>query len=252
MFTMIVKASSMKDLKAELLTAALHIDTDGEGATGVIQSEARRAILTETPFEKAEPAKTVKIAESLPVAPWRPLAQLAPAVEPSRSPEVASTTSQCLHQYDKRGIPWDERCHASTKAINSDGSWRSKRGMDPTILKQIEASLPRETLQSLPVYPSAPAVPAAPSMPVAQAASVQMPVRTDYQVPSAHTLNTFKAHLIRIMSDLITAKKITQEYAEQLKAHFQVKEFWELSKKEEAVSELFESFVQHGLIARAE
>lgn len=42
---------------------------------------------------------------------------------------------------DSRGLPWDERIHASTKATNGDGSWRNKRGVDKALLEAVEAEL---------------------------------------------------------------------------------------------------------------
>lgn len=32
---------------------------------------------------------------------------------------------------DKNGVAWDERFHASSKAVNADGTWRRKRGLSP-------------------------------------------------------------------------------------------------------------------------
>lgn len=55
---------------------------------------------------------------------------------------------------DARGIPWNGDYHASTKARNADGTWRTKRGVDKAKLEAWE-----KTLQpSMPV----PGVPAAP------------------------------------------------------------------------------------------
>jgi hypothetical protein len=42
---------------------------------------------------------------------------------------------------DSRGLPWDERIHASTKATNGDGSWRNKRGVDKALVEAVEAEL---------------------------------------------------------------------------------------------------------------
>jgi hypothetical protein len=42
---------------------------------------------------------------------------------------------------DSRGLPWDERIHAGTKATNADGSWRNKRGVDKALVETVEAEL---------------------------------------------------------------------------------------------------------------
>jgi hypothetical protein len=52
-------------------------------------------------------------------------------------------------QLDSRGLPWDRRIHASTKAINSDGTWRNMRGVDKDLLASVEQEL--RDVQALPV-----------------------------------------------------------------------------------------------------
>jgi hypothetical protein len=42
---------------------------------------------------------------------------------------------------DKLGLRWDERIHSSSKAINVDGTWRQRRGVDPRVVEQVEAEL---------------------------------------------------------------------------------------------------------------
>ncbi len=44
-------------------------------------------------------------------------------------------------EFDKRGMPWDERIHASSKSINADGTWRNKRGIDKDTLEAVEKEL---------------------------------------------------------------------------------------------------------------
>lgn len=46
---------------------------------------------------------------------------------------------------DAKGLPWDGRIHASSRAQNADGTWRQKRGVDPTAVTQVEAEL-RQTM----------------------------------------------------------------------------------------------------------
>jgi hypothetical protein len=44
-------------------------------------------------------------------------------------------------QLDKNGLPWDARIHASSKAINADGSWRAKKMVDAAVVATVEAEL---------------------------------------------------------------------------------------------------------------
>lgn len=41
---------------------------------------------------------------------------------------------------DKNGVPWLETVHAGTKALNADGTWRRKRGVDATVAAAAEAA----------------------------------------------------------------------------------------------------------------
>lgn len=56
---------------------------------------------------------------------------------------------------DSRGLPWDERIHASTKATNGDGSWRNKRGVDKALLEAVEAELAGGAVPNAPDAPAA-------------------------------------------------------------------------------------------------
>lgn len=41
---------------------------------------------------------------------------------------------------DKNGVPWLEAVHAGTKAMNNDGTWRAKRGVDKAVVAAAEAA----------------------------------------------------------------------------------------------------------------
>lgn len=53
----------------------------------------------------------------------------------AEEPEVESGDTS---EYDKAGFPWDERIHSSSKAVNKDGTWKLKRGVDKELVKQIQ------------------------------------------------------------------------------------------------------------------
>ena len=42
---------------------------------------------------------------------------------------------------DAKGLPWDERIHASSKALLTDGTWRYKRNLDENVRISVEAEL---------------------------------------------------------------------------------------------------------------
>lgn len=85
---------------------------------------------------------------------------------------------------DKNGLPWDERIHAKSKAINADGTWRRRKGVQDATVAAIEAELrgvapvaiPTGMPMTAPIpMPSAPA-PAPVAMPAPVPAPAVMPV----------------------------------------------------------------------------
>lgn len=62
------------------------------------------------------------------------------ALELSEEREQKSEAEE-VPEFDKRGMPWDERIHASSKSINADGTWRNKRGIDKETLEAVEKEL---------------------------------------------------------------------------------------------------------------
>lgn len=54
-------------------------------------------------------------------------------------PIVAASTPLLTH--DKRGMPWDGRIHASNRATKIGGEWKNRRGVDPALVAQVEATL---------------------------------------------------------------------------------------------------------------
>jgi len=88
-------------------------------------------------------------------APTTAFAQSAATTPPPAAPVVPPTASPAASgERDSKGMPWDGRIHASSKAKVADGSWRYKRGIDDAVIAPIEAEI-RAAL-------GAPAVAAAP------------------------------------------------------------------------------------------
>ena len=65
-------------------------------------------------------------------------------------------------ELDIKGVPWDERIHASTKSKVQSGEWKTKRGVDPATIAAVEAEAGDAAAPFvLPVAPLAPALPVA-------------------------------------------------------------------------------------------
>lgn len=87
---------------------------------------------------------------------------------------------------DSKGLPWDERIHASTKTQNKDGSWKRRKGVEDSLVEQVEAEYKSNTpaapvapsinaQSGVPAAPTPPAPPAPPAPPVATAPVEQPP-----------------------------------------------------------------------------
>ena len=161
---------------------------------------------------------------------------------------LAATPAVNMNDLDSEGLPWDERIHTSARTKVKDGSWKIKRGVTDLEANKIKATYrqvdvvghPMQTAPAVvhqapvqvvtPVVPQAPVVPALPTM------------------NSGHTVATFKAHFPLIIANLISEGKVTQDYVNQLKDYFKVDQIWMLDDNQKA--NLFESFVQYGLVTR--
>lgn len=92
------------------------------------------------------------------VAPVSTATPAPPPAAPSPAPSV---------ELDVSGLPWDARIHTGTKAKNSDGSWRAKRGVPADTITAVTAEL-RQVLAA----PAAPVVPLAAAPATAPTAAV--------------------------------------------------------------------------------
>lgn len=94
-----------------------------------------------------------------------------PAAPPTASPVVPGNA-----ELDAKGLPWDGRIHASSKAKVADGSWRMKRGVDDALVTQVTAE--QRAAQAAP-HPGADATaPAVVALPPGSAASLPWPFAT--------------------------------------------------------------------------
>lgn len=115
-----------------------------------------------------------KPADAVAPTPPAPVAPVAPTAPASTAPAAPTPNSEIAT--DNAGLPWDRRIHSESKSINkTDGLWRTKRGVDPELVKTVEAELralmtvpkpdpaPTHTVDPAPVAPTAPTAPVAPA-----------------------------------------------------------------------------------------
>lgn len=68
-----------------------------------------------------------------PPVPTFPAESAAAIREPGLAAQLPTT--------DKNGLPWDERIHSSSRAINADGTWRYRKNVPDEIKQVVEAEL---------------------------------------------------------------------------------------------------------------
>lgn len=64
-----------------------------------------------------------------------------PTPVPQPEPQDDEPTNDAPPATDKNGLPWDERIHAGTKALNADGTWKKRRGVDDATVAAVTAEL---------------------------------------------------------------------------------------------------------------
>jgi hypothetical protein len=259
MFKILIEGKTIKDLKANVdeFIREIEVFKSCDKITGSQEKiEEVAAKLPELPKDLAPE-----------VAPPISTIAVAPLSEPSKPPPISND-----YGVDSRGLPWDERIHSVTQAKNKNGTWRYKRGVEESQIKTVEAELATKVrgIQSesvaaspqVPVVPDVPAipqpaVPPAPSMshlnvvptpPVAVAPPPLPPPQP--AVPSAHTFETFKATLVPTLAKLVKDGKLSQEYLAQLCEHYKVDMLFKVT--EQQLHEVFEGFVQYGLIEKVQ
>lgn len=178
-------------------------------------------------------------------------------------------TDGAPEKLDSEGFPWDERIHSAGESKNKDGTWRVKRGVNPELIKQIQAEFkgvpyvpdPISTPAPVPVFAHVPKekvqdpvtkehnylpltapIPIA-AVPAAPLVAVPTPPNT-----VAYNYQSFKDNFFQAMTQLINLGKITQPYVQQLTEYYQLKQIWDITKNEVQCQNLFNNFVDTGLI----
>lgn len=165
-------------------------------------------------------------------------------------------------EVDTKGLPWDGRIHLATKKKNKDGTWTNRRGLDENTRFQVEQEL-RQGLAQAPsqVAPAQPIVSALVETqpePVVEQQAPPVQQQTDYDnfpkiegsIKPAHTLQSFKDNLTEVFAQLINQGKIDQNYIQQVKSYFKVKEVWNILANEKSCIELYEQFAVMGFITK--
>lgn len=89
-------------------------------------------------------------------------------------------------EFDKAGIPWDERIHASTKGMNQDGTWKRRRNTADVTYNIVMAELQaKSTAGQVPAAaPQVPASPAAAPVGIVDQGPVVIPATAPVPTPT--------------------------------------------------------------------
>lgn len=267
MYRIIISGKTPSELQRNLMALALEIDPQPEPSVDIPEPYKAPKTLTEKVIED-EASKFMNAPTPFPIPDGLPPVSMSavqpqPVATPSVAPQFPISQglpSRVGNQTDKRGVPWDERIHSSSKAMNADGSWRSRRGIAAEVIDQVEAQSKMGTVPTVPATPAAPPfvapVLAAVPPPIAQPAPIAAPVYENIPVPPpqvtkpAHSLETFKANFIATIAGLVNTGKVTQEYIRQICDYFKVAEIYMVMKDDVKTAELFNTFCEAGLITR--
>lgn len=120
----------------------------------------------------------------------------APVPQPVPGPNVTvtgdvdvevETVNDAPPATDKNGLPWDERIHAGTKALNGDGTWKKRRGVDDATVAAVTAELTGAAPATTPA-PQPEPTPAPAPTPAAQPETAPTPT----PVPSTNRIQDFQ------------------------------------------------------------
>lgn len=256
-FRVTIVGDSARDVRANMRE---YLGLDKE--PGPENPEEQEDFLTQAAEEGPPWAPPVKMsrADASPIDLAPPIAAVPlPFVPPPvASASTTSTTSvNTVAGVDSKGLPWDGRIHASSRALTKDGAWRYKRGVEDSQIRSVEyeliakikndvpVTLPPVQTMSTPSFPSTP--PNGPQIPPVPVAPPPMPA-PEPTLPHAHTADTFKKNLIPVLAKLVRDGKLTHDYVNTLKAHFGVDEIHKVSEAQ--AEEMFNMFVQYGMIAK--
>lgn len=141
-----------------------------------------------------------------------PAAPAAPAATPMA--ETQQRLEQMLDsnedvETDSKGLPWDERIHATTKTKTKKGEWKKRKGVDKATIAKVEEELQSSTTPAAPAVAEAPAVATAPAAPAVAPAPAAAPSVMDQ--PIAPPSRDFQG-LMQQLSNLNASGSVDANY----------------------------------------
>lgn len=125
---LVVSGESINELKSNMQQALAELN--GEETTAAPRSQ----VTAPAPRPEVEPVR-----ETPPILIPIPQMSVQAPVAPTKTEVMRTGTPSA--EIDSMGLPWDERIHSVSAAKNKDGSWRTRRGVEPAFVKQVEHEL---------------------------------------------------------------------------------------------------------------
>lgn len=148
---------------------------------------------------------------------------------------------------DSRGLPWHADIHAGSKALNADGTWRTKRGVDKALVERIEQEL-RQTFD-VPVghvavrdedgRATGETVAAPPSPPAPPVPTAPLAVESVTVAPTPPATSTPISPFVALMKRVTTAQgsgKLTPARVQELLVSIDKKRIMDLRTDDEALA----------------
>lgn len=129
---------------------------------------------------------------------------------------------------DKNNLPWDERIHAGTKALNADGTWKKRRGVDDATTASVTAELqgtPAPTPTPAPVAETPAPTPAADvKQPIQQFQEIVQAVGDAGRAASADYMGKYHGPLVQFLLKKSGITQVPAATADQMKAMYDTRD----------------------------
>ncbi len=86
-------------------------------------------------------AKNITVAPTVTLQPVRTVAPVTEQPSTGNENESDESVNVSAPAFDSSGLPWDERIHSANKGVNSNGTWRKRRGVDDLTVATVEHEL---------------------------------------------------------------------------------------------------------------
>ena len=258
MFTLNVSGNTVAELKDKV--AELHAELNGNVIIDDLKIKPEK-VIPEKPRKilAAVPETEVVKTQPEPAAP-NPIHKIAASSAyghmANPEPTESSFEGTDVSEFDKDGLPWDERLNSPLKVKDRFGRWKKRLGVSVEDRFRVIEELKGNIKTKPPEPEAAPLAPVLPDMnePAFEvpaptfAAAEPMPTAVQPAYEPSINLEHFKNNFSVVMSDLFSTKKITMEKVQQLCEIARVQQAWQIPTNETSLQAVYNNMVQERLL----